>query len=214
MRQRLRAEWRSHRALIALVNRMARISSTTHLCRLIVSGVNRTLGLTYSALWLWDPHQERYTLAAVRPRQLLPADLTIDHTDPLMAMIHQSPAPTRLEDLTTRRLAPHTSYDRDRMRSWMQTLEARLRSYRREPARCSPSWASRSSTRARSSARARAGGSSIATSRPGPAPGSGTPRRRRRPRRAGSRSRVRSRSAGVAARSRRAWSRASRPLPS
>ncbi|MBI3320424.1 MAG: GAF domain-containing protein [Candidatus Omnitrophica bacterium] len=125
-RQRLRAEWRAYRALVAIVSRTARVGSTARLCRLMVSAINRTLRLTHSALLLWEAEQERFILVAVRPKHLFPDDLAIDRADPLMAIIRHSSDPWRGEDLHRRRARRQTAQDLDPVRDRLQALETKL----------------------------------------------------------------------------------------
>jgi len=126
----LTAQRRYHRTLIAASSGMTRIKDLAHLCRLIVYMVNRTVGLTNSGLFLFDPKEARYTLVAARYERLLPQGLVIPKADPLVEMLQDE------QDLLLRdelqRLAATGKHPAELDRkleavyAWMRKLEAQL----------------------------------------------------------------------------------------
>ena len=125
----LQDQRRYHRTLIAASSGMTRIKDVKTLCRLIVHMVNRTVGLTHTGLLLYEPQEQRYVLRAARPKSMLPAELAVEATDPLVSVLQeeqnlvladelQAQFDTRRSDERTKKIA--WSY------SWMRKLEARL----------------------------------------------------------------------------------------
>ncbi len=120
---------RYHRTLIAASSGMTQIKDIKRLCNLIVHMVNRTVGLTNSALFLYQPKEQRYVLAAVRYRSLMPGEMVVAQADPLIQLLHeekdlvvmdeiQGEIDTKNPDERTKRMA--WAY------SWMRKLDARL----------------------------------------------------------------------------------------
>ena len=85
----LRDQRRYHRTLIAASSGMTRIKKVEQLCQLIVHVVNRTVQLTHTALFLYDPKEQRYTLRAVRHRSMMPTSLSVEVTDPLVDLLQR-----------------------------------------------------------------------------------------------------------------------------
>lgn len=82
----LRDQRRYHRTLITASSGMTRIKEIQRLCKLITRMVNRTVGLTNTSLFLCEPKEQRYTLQAVRYRSLIPSDLSVEHSDPVITL--------------------------------------------------------------------------------------------------------------------------------
>ena len=127
--QLLTDQRRYHRTLIAASSGMTRIKDIKTLCRLIVYVVNRTVGLTDAALFLYEPKEQRYILQAVRNQSMLPSELVVEQADPLIGLLQeekdlvvldelQGEMDTKQADERTRRAA--WAY------SWMRKLEAKL----------------------------------------------------------------------------------------
>jgi signal transduction histidine kinase len=100
LEQRLwRSQRRYHHTLIAASNGMTRVKELGKLCRLIVYVVNRTVGLTNTALLLVQPKQERYQLMATRYKHALPADLVVGQAEPLIALLKEEQELVLLDEL-------------------------------------------------------------------------------------------------------------------
>jgi len=120
---------RYHRTLIAASSGMTSIKEIQKLCQMIVYMVNRSVRLTHTALFLYEPKEQRYTLRAVRNRSMLPAQLTVEHTDPLIELLQQEKDLLVAEEL---QLEMEMKQPSDRTQkvawaySWMRKLECKL----------------------------------------------------------------------------------------
>lgn len=122
---------RYHRTLIAAASGMIRVKNIEQLCRLIVHMVNRTVGLTHTGLFLYDAKEQRYRLCALRHGQMMPAELTIEQTDPLITLIQETQDLLVLRDLeeTLSRYAPEADEKSRQILaaySWMRRYEMKL----------------------------------------------------------------------------------------
>ena len=68
----VRNQRRYHHTLIGASSGMIRIKEIQQLCRLITHTVNRTVGLTNTTLFLYEPAEQRYVLRAMRYQSHLP----------------------------------------------------------------------------------------------------------------------------------------------
>ena len=127
--QLLKDQRRYHRTLIAASSGMTRIKDIKTLCRLIVYVVNRTVGLTHTALFLYAPKEQRYLLQAVRSQSMLPKELIVEQGDPLIALLQQEKDLVVLEELQAEM---DTGEPDERTKqaawtySWLRKLEAKL----------------------------------------------------------------------------------------
>ncbi len=124
------AQRRYHRTLISASSGMTRVKAIKRLCRLIVHMVNRTVGLTNTALFLYDePKGQRYVLQEARYQSLFPAALAIEPDDPLIALLRERKDLLVVEELQA--AAEGKGEERSAGRSaqvyaWMRRLEAKL----------------------------------------------------------------------------------------
>ena len=131
-RQSLRAQRRYHRTLVTASSGMTRVKAIQPLCRLITYMVNRTVGLTNTLCFLYDPKEERYVLRAVRYPTQVPADLAIDQADPLVALLQQKRELLLVEALHATLESRRVPQDGgmvtsvEPVYSWMRVLEATL----------------------------------------------------------------------------------------
>ena len=119
---------RYHRTLVGASSGMIRIKDLRALCQLIVHVVNRTVQLSHTGLFLYDPREQRYLLRAVRYQSMFPKEMSLAVDDPLIGLLREHRDLLLLDELQgemagkadeeTRRLA--WAY------SWMRKLEARL----------------------------------------------------------------------------------------
>jgi signal transduction histidine kinase len=126
---RLRAQRRYHRTLITASSGMTRIKEIQRLCRLIARMVNRTVGLSNTALFLYEPKEQRYFLQAVRYPSAIPLDVSVAHDDPLAELLQSRKDLVMLSELEAELASPRAG-ERDRAAeraaAWMRRLEARL----------------------------------------------------------------------------------------
>jgi len=124
-----RDQRRYHRTLIAASSGMTRIKDIQRLCDLIVHVVNRTVRLTHTALFLYDPEGQRYRLRAVRNKRMMPSELAVEPTDPLIDLLQQDKDLLMVEELQVE-MESKRADDQTRKAawaySWMGKLEARL----------------------------------------------------------------------------------------
>lgn len=118
-RQLIRNQRRYHRTLIAASGGMIRIKEIQRLCRLITHTVNRTVGLTNTTLFLYDPAEQRYVLRAVRYQSHLPVELSVDAAEPLVRTLEAKKDLLMVEELRQQAGA-------EPVYAWMRRLEARL----------------------------------------------------------------------------------------
>ncbi len=127
--QLLSDQRRYHRTLIAASSGMTRIKDIKTLCRLIVHVVNRAVGLTNTALFLYEPKEQRYILQAVRYQSLLPAGLMVAQSDPLIELLQEEKDLLVTEELQVE-LDAKPPNERTKKAawaySWLRKLEARL----------------------------------------------------------------------------------------
>ena len=120
---------RYHRTLIAASAGMTRIKELRRLCGIITHMVNRTVGLTNAALFLYDPKEQRYSLSAARYPTLTPASLAVEQGEPLVTFLQETKDLVLLSELQkqmeTRRGEPRGTVAA-RIYEWMRRLEARL----------------------------------------------------------------------------------------
>ena len=127
--QMLRDQRRYHRTLISASSGMTRVKEIGRLCRLIAYMVNRTVGLLNTALFLYDPKEQRYFLRAARYRSLVPPKLSVGQTEPLIELLQSQKDLVVLEELEAELQAKRIG---ERARhvepayTWMRQLEARL----------------------------------------------------------------------------------------
>jgi len=125
----LRDQRRYHHTLITASSGMTRIKEINRLCRLIVYVVNRTVGLTHTGIFLYEPKSQRYALRAVRHRQMMPAQLFVDQHDPLIEIIQEARDLVILDELQGE-MGASQSDEETRKRawsySWMRKLEGKL----------------------------------------------------------------------------------------
>jgi len=120
---------RYHRTLIAASSGMTRIKDIKTLCRLIVHVVNRTVGLTNTALFLYEPKEQRYILQAVRYQSLLPTGLMVGQADPLVELLQEEKDLLVTEELQGELEAKPPNEQTKKTAwaySWLRKLEARL----------------------------------------------------------------------------------------
>ncbi len=122
---------RYHRTLITAASGMTRIKEVQKLCQLIVHVVNRTVGLTHTGVFLYDPKEQRYQLKAVRYRQTMPQELVVEATDPLIQMLQETQDLLILEELEDelegKNLQPDShSKKLSWVYDWMRHLEVKL----------------------------------------------------------------------------------------
>jgi len=125
----LRDQRRYHRTLIAASSGMTRIKDIKQLCNLVVHVVNRAVRLTHTALFLYDPAEQRYMLRAVRHRRMMPAQLSVESSDPLIELLQEEKDLLMVEELQAE-MDSKRADERTRQAawaySWMRKLEARL----------------------------------------------------------------------------------------
>ena len=121
---------RYHRTLVSASSGMTRIKEIQRLCRLITYMVNRTVELTNTILFLYDPKERRYFLRAVRYPSQIPSTLSVEPQDPMITLLQAKKDLIVLEELDTEE--GHTTADAERARqaqqiaAWMRQFEARL----------------------------------------------------------------------------------------
>ena len=127
--QLLKDQRRYHRTLIAASSGMTRIKDIQTLCRLIVYVVNRTVGLTHTALFLYEPKEQRYILQAARNRSMLPNEMVVEQVDPLIGLVQEEKNLIVLDELQAE-LDTKQPTERTKQLawaySWMRKLEAKL----------------------------------------------------------------------------------------
>ena len=125
----MRDQRRYHRTLIAATSGMTRIKDIQRLADLIVHMVNRTVGLTHSALFLYNPEEHRFELRARRNKQMLPETLSVQENDPLVQLVQEG-RDILLTDELQAELEGKPATERTRKaawaHSWMSKLEVRL----------------------------------------------------------------------------------------
>ena len=126
----MRDQRRYHRTLVAASSGMIRIKEIQQLCRLIVHVVNRAVQLTHTALFLFEPRENRYVLRAVRPQAMMSAPMSVEATDPLIELIQQEKDLLILEELGLKSGEKTGGDEQARKHAWsydwMRKLEARL----------------------------------------------------------------------------------------
>ena len=125
----IRDQRRYHRTLIAASSGMTRVKEIRRLCRLITRIVNRTVGLTNTSLFLYDPKEQRYVLRAVRYRSLIPSDFAVAQDDPLVVLLQREQDLIRIEDLHPERADTRSGESvsaHEAVYRWMRTLESSL----------------------------------------------------------------------------------------
>ena len=124
-----RDQRRYHRTLIAASSGMTRIKDIQTLCSLIVHVVNRTVQLTHTGLFLFEPKEQRYHLRAVRHQAMMPSELSVEEADPLIQLL-QEEKDLLLADELQAEMEQKRADDRTKQvawaYSWMRKLEANL----------------------------------------------------------------------------------------
>jgi len=124
-----RDQRRYHTTLISASRGMIRIKDIRTLCRLIVHVVNRTVQLTHTGLFLFDPIANRYFLSAVRHKSMMPVELTVESDDPLIEVVQARKDLVILEELEQEIRSQHDDEKKRKLTSvhaWMRKLETRL----------------------------------------------------------------------------------------
>ena len=127
--QLLKDQRRYHRTLIAASSGMTRIKEIQRLCRLIAYMVNRTVRLDNTGLFLYEPKEQRYVLRAVRYHSHIPSDLTVEKSDPLIALLQEEKDLVVIEELQAEMDAKRSDERTQQVAwvySWMRKLEVRL----------------------------------------------------------------------------------------
>jgi signal transduction histidine kinase len=91
--------------------------------------VNRTVGLTNTGLFLYDPKEQRYFLRAARYPSLMPAGLSVAQSEPLVDLLQEEKDLVMLEELEEELDAKSNGERAKKARgvdAWMRQLEARL----------------------------------------------------------------------------------------
>jgi len=125
----LQDQRRYHRTLIAASSGMTRIKDIQTLCRLIVHMVNRTVQLTHTGLFLYAPQEQRYVLKAVRHKSMMPSELFVETTDPLITVLQAEKNLVLVDELQAQMESKHADEQTRQMAwaySWMRKLEVRL----------------------------------------------------------------------------------------
>ncbi|OGX28656.1 MAG: hypothetical protein A3B78_00955 [Omnitrophica WOR_2 bacterium RIFCSPHIGHO2_02_FULL_67_20] len=127
----IRDQRRYHHTLIGASSGMIRIKEIQRLCRLITHTVNRTVGLTNTALFLYEPKEQRYVLQAVRYQSHLPPELSVDQADPLVRRLEAKKdllVVDELREASEAELRRGEGRDRtaEQVYGWMRRVEARL----------------------------------------------------------------------------------------
>ena len=127
--QLLTDQRRYHRTLIAASSGMTQIKDIKMLGRLIAHVVNRTVGLTNTALFIFEAKEQRYTLQAARYASRMPAGLSVGQTDPLIELLQEQKDLVVADELHAEREAKRGDERAQKAAwaySWMQKLQARL----------------------------------------------------------------------------------------
>lgn len=127
--RQLWSQRRYHRTLVSASSGMTRIKEIQRLCRLITYMVNRTVGLTNTILFLYDPKERRYFLRASRYPSHIPSTLSVEPKDPVITFLQAKKDLIVLEELE---IEGQSTADEERARqaqqvaAWMRQFEARL----------------------------------------------------------------------------------------
>ena len=117
---------RYHRTLIAASSYMTRIKDIQQLCRLIVHVVNRTVALTHTGLFLYEPKEHRYTLRAVRHTSMMPPTMSLEEKDPIIQTLQDVRDIVVAEELEEATRAEERAKQLASVSIWMRKLEAKL----------------------------------------------------------------------------------------
>ena len=120
------AQGRYHRTLITASSGMTQIKDIRQLCSVIVHMVNRTVGLTNTCLFLYDPKEPRYALQAVRYPSLVPATVVVEPHAPLIQLLQEDKDLLGVEALQRAVESRHADERVKWTYAWMRTLDARL----------------------------------------------------------------------------------------
>lgn len=124
------AQRRYHRTLITASSGMIRIKDIEHLCRLIVHMVNRTVGLTNTSLFLYDPAESKFRVRAVRYQSLIPQDLVLEQDDLAVAFLQDEKDLLMAEELSAELHSakgdPSRHQQLEQVLNWMHKLESKL----------------------------------------------------------------------------------------
>lgn len=127
--QLLTDQRRYHRTLISASSGMTRIKDIKRLCALIVHVVNRAVGLTNTALFLYEPKDQRYVLRAARYPSALPQALVVSQADPLVELLHEAKDLIVADELQAELDAKQGDERAQKAawaHSWLSKLDARL----------------------------------------------------------------------------------------
>ena len=125
----LQDQRRYHRTLITASSGMTRIKEIDRLCRLITHMVNRTVGLANSSLFLYDPKEQRFFLKAVRYPSLIPRELSVGQSEPVIELLRDQKDLLMLYELEAEAQTAREAVRAKKLglvSSWMRTLEAKL----------------------------------------------------------------------------------------
>jgi len=116
---------RYHRTLISASSGLLRVRNLKHLCKLIVYVVNRTVRLTHTGLFLFDPKEGHYFLRAVRHQSMMPASMIIKEDAPVIKALTKR-KDLLLDELQAGGIDLLSAAENESAYAWMRQLEARL----------------------------------------------------------------------------------------
>lgn len=116
---------RYHRTLISASSGMVRVKEIHRLCRLIVYIVNRTVGLTNTALFLHDQQEQRYILRAARYPSHMPTELSMASKNALIRRLENERELVTIQGMREEAERDHSA-DARYVYDWMRHYEARL----------------------------------------------------------------------------------------
>ncbi|MBI4597801.1 MAG: GAF domain-containing protein [Candidatus Omnitrophica bacterium] len=122
---------RYQRTLIAASSGMTRIKDLGRLCRMIVYTVNRTVLLGNTALFLYEPKEQRYVLKAGRYPSMIPVGQVVPQTDPLTVVLQERRDVLVLEELraqaeSARKIGDGRAQYLTAIEAWMRKMEVKL----------------------------------------------------------------------------------------
>ncbi len=120
---------RYHRTLIAASSGMTQIKDIETLSRLIVHVVNRTVGLNNTALFIYEPKEQRYSMQSVRYPSRMVSGLTVAQNDPLVELLQEQKDLLVVDELQSEIEAKQPDEQAKKAAwaySWLQKLNARL----------------------------------------------------------------------------------------
>ncbi len=127
--RRMGEERRYYHSLTVAASGMARIKEMSTLCRLIVYVVNRSVKLSHTGLFVYEPKEQRYILRAVRHRHLLPDAFGVEQDDPLITFLKRRKDLLLVDELrqeAANRRGDEEGRQVEWVYSWMRKLEVKL----------------------------------------------------------------------------------------